>query len=71
MKFITYNTKNFVCYGKFYEGEKADHFTNGSPDMYEIHKIELIDDNATVDFTEFFENDMEEIEQLILDKYYV
>ena len=70
MKFITYNTKKFVCYGKYYEGEKGDFFADGSPDIFEIHKIELIDEDTTIDFTEFLENDMEEIEQLILNKYY-
>ena len=67
---ITYKGQKFIVYGYYYPAEKGDWFTQGSPHIYEIDKIEFIIGENTCDFTEFFENDMEEIETIILETYY-
>ena len=70
MKVINYKGLNFLIDGLYYKAEKGDYITNGSPELFEINKIYFVMKDSTCDFTEFFENDMDEIETLILNQYY-
>ena len=68
---ITYKGLNFIVYGTYYKAEKGDYFTQGSPHIFEIDRIEFVIADNTCDFTEFLANDLEEIEKIILEKHYV
>lgn len=66
MKALNYKGTDLDIKGSYYEAEKADYMTAGSPHIFEIELIEVNNE----DITDLLENDMEEIEELILNKYY-
>ena len=70
MKVINHKGLNFLVDGSYYPAEKGDYMTNGSPHLFEINRVYFAIGDNTCDFTEFFENEMDEIETLILNKYY-
>jgi hypothetical protein len=57
-------------YGDYIAGDTGDWQSPNNECAFEIDKVNLITELETVDFTEFLDNDMEEIEFLILNKYY-
>jgi len=69
-KTIEYRGLNFEVYGEFIPGNTGDWVSPSEESIFEIDKVNLITELETVDFTEFLDNDMEEIEFLILNKYY-
>ena len=70
MKIIEFRGLNFLVDGNYYAAETGDYHTNGSCHIFEIDRIEFVVGENTSDFTEFFVNDLEEIETLILEKHY-
>jgi len=70
MKVINYKGLNFLVDGLYYGAENGDYMTNGSPHLFEINRIYFVMVDSTCDFTDFFENEMDEIETLILNQYY-
>jgi len=69
-KIIEYKGLNFEVYGDYIPGNTGDWVSPNEDCVFEIDKVNLITDLETVDFTEFLDNDIEEIELLILNKYY-
>jgi hypothetical protein len=69
-KTIEFRGLNFEVYGEFVPGNTGDWVSPSEESIFEIDKVNLITELETVDFTEFLDNDMEEIEFLILNKYY-
>ena len=70
MKVINYKGLNFLVDGSYYKAERGDYMTNGSPHLFEINRVYFVMVDSTCDFTDFFENEMDEIETLILNQYY-
>lgn len=66
---ITFREVEFEVKGEYYPSENGGYFGEDSQAIFEIEKVELYD----VDFTEFFlgDNLMEELEEAILEKYYL
>ena len=66
MKRLLYKNTKLDIKGTYYAAEKADYMTAGSPHIFEIELIEVNNE----DVTDLLDNDLEEIEELILNKYY-
>jgi len=69
-KTINFKGLDFEVYGDYIAGHTGDWQSPNNECAFEIDKVNLITELETVDFTEFLDNDMEEIEFLILNKYY-
>jgi len=70
MKIIEYKGLTFEVYGDYVKGNTGDWQSPNEDSSFDIDKVNLITELETVDFTEFLVDDIDEIECLILNKYY-
>lgn len=73
-KTINYNLEldgvELSVYGCYCEGMSGDYFNAPEPEEFEVYSVYIEQDPVDIDITDLIYNRIEEIESMIIEKYY-